>query len=129
MLPTEHRVQNPASLKRGLGAALVSWAVVLIFTLFAHVITCAPCYDDDVCASARIDGNILQAIDVQTVDVGNSSDGGNTKVIVQPTLELAAVLNSTDLSRAVSAYYASPNREIWHRNSSLAHRQTVVLVI
>ena len=39
----------------GLGTKLAGFALTLIFAIFAHVVTCPPCYDDDICASARID--------------------------------------------------------------------------
>ena len=129
LLSTKDRVQKPVSLTRGLGAILASWIVALLFALFTHVVTCAPCYDDDLCGSARIDANIQQIIDVHTLDVGNSTDGGYRNVLVPSAFELTALCNSTVLSEAVDVRLRSSVRENIYRNSSLAHRQTVVLVI
>ena len=110
-----------------LGAALISCAFALILALFTHVVSCVPCYDDDVCASARIEGTFLQTLKAETLDVGNAADDGAAKVLVRTALETAALL--VVLPEAADVQTGRSLSETLPRNSALAHRRTVVLVI
>ena len=77
----------------GLGWALALLALVLSLSIFTHVVTCAPCYDDDVCASARIDGaDQLSATHI--VEIGLAAEKAGSEIAPAPPFVPLALAES-----------------------------------
>ena len=71
--------------------------MVLTLSIFTHVVTCAPCYDDDVCASARIDGaDQLSTTHIAEIGVAAEKDRANFS-LPQPFGPLALAESMRDL--------------------------------
>lgn len=126
MVASKHSVPKRTFAQPGL-SVLASCVVTLMLALFTHIVTCAPCYDDDVCASARIEGAFLQVLKAENLDFGKPADGGPSKIFVQTALKLASPVAVPP--QAADIQTGRLLSENLPRNSALAHRRTVVLVI
>jgi hypothetical protein len=127
MSQERHRNLWFARFARGCNVMMSLFASVLALTLFTHVATCDPCYDDDVCAAARID-NVAKFTVAKIVEIGKAK--GDTTVFLQPqrSVSAVAVLPTALEWHAIGAGF-SGIQEPLHRNSTLAHRRTVVLLV
>ena len=114
--------------RQGFYAAVAAIAATLALILFTHVATCLPCYDDDVCAGARID-HVVDLGFAKVVEAG--SDKGNCTLISLPDRFHAdfVFIESVVGLRPDTSGSSSANRERPSRNSALEHRRTVVLLI
>jgi hypothetical protein len=128
MMQGPNSVGSSACQKQGLIAAFAAVAITLAFVIFTHIATCTPCYDDDVCAAARIDHPIQLAI-AKIVEAG-SPKGKCAAVSVprQTPTEIVLLESVADFFWKV-AVTGQSGSEPSHRNSTLAHRRTVVLLV
>jgi hypothetical protein len=114
---------------RAFRSVLAAISGALAFLLLAHISTCLPCYDDDVCASARIDTAQHSSFD-QTLDQSDAK----LKHKAVPGLPLyvhmayvAVHLLPERLPAPVQ--HTSADRLEATGNTSLAHRRVTVLLI
>jgi hypothetical protein len=122
------RIGSLIGRKIGRTATAASLAVALALLVVVHVATCSPCYDDDVCASARIDTGVKFAF-VKAMQVGDAMpDSASAPPSVRPFAASAILPPAVEFPillirlRSRIGHFAS-------RNSSVAHRQTVVLLV
>jgi len=102
-------------------------ASVLALTLFTHVATCDPCYDDDVCAAARID-NVAKFAAAKIVEVGKAKGDATVLPVPQRSATAVAILPTAAELHTIGAGFFDISEPL-HRNSALAHRRTVVLLV
>ena len=104
------------------------WATLaasLILAIFVHVATCPPCFDN-VCASARTDGSVVKLPITTATDLRNSGDGNSA----HPFAALLSGIVSAPIEESLPAgsKVRACSLEPLHRNSALAHRESVVLL-
>ena len=111
-----------------IGWTLALLATVLTLSIFTHVVTCAPCNDDDICASARIDGaEQLSAMHTGQLAVLATKPGPEFSP-PQVFGHLALGESTRELQPFVSIGLV-PSAASWSAESNFSHPQTDVLLI
>jgi hypothetical protein len=128
MTQERHRSLWFARFARGSSVMMSLVASVLALTLFTHVVTCDPCYDDDVCAAARID-NVAKFVVAKAIEVDGAKGKHAVPRIPESSAGAIAVLETGWDLRLTDDTASHVSPEPQHRNSALAHRRTVVFLV
>jgi hypothetical protein len=104
-------------------------ASTLALLLATHLVICPPTYDDDVCAAARIDYAVQLAAEKPAEAAKPPSDGPNFLAATLTASLLAAPWNPPLAAPAPEQSLTILASRTASRNSALAHRRTVVLIL